>query len=235
MDYDIFKVFTERHHIRLRTFVKWFKGARRVPFEEPLSSREKVFRSRLETFASFRDVLSFALWPASPNPKHTALRENLLRSSGFGLHMQRNASVPFKNLLHHVEYASPPQGQKNVFNPLKGFGARSYHDLHCSLGHPNDQSVHRTLQGAGIGSVDHKTLTKNCPICAKLRLNKISRPPTPLNQAWANPIRDVVFRDVHGPLVTATTGERFWEIFVSSTCRKIWIFRNPSKNRHIKK
>ena len=234
VDYDIFKVFTERHHIRLRTFVKWFKGARRVPFEEPLSSREKVFRSRLETFASFRDVLSFALWPASPNPKHIALRENLLRSSGFGLHMQRNASVPFKNLLHHVEYASPPQGQKNVFNPLKGFGARSYHDLHCSLGHPNDQSVHRTLQGAGIGTVDHKTLTKNCPICAKLRLNKISRPPTPLYQAWANPIRDVVFRDVHGPLVTATTGERFWEIFVSSTCRKIWIFPIRSKDDVLK-
>ena len=67
-----------------------------------------------------------------------------------------------------------------------------------------------------------------------MRLNKISRPPTPLYQAWANPIRDVVFRDVHGPLVTATTGERFWEIFVSSTCRKIWIFPIRSKDDVLK-
>ena len=222
-DYDIFKVVEERHLMRLRTFVKWFKNARRIQFPEALSSEEEDFRSRKTAFDSFLEVLRYSLWPTSPT--HLSLRENLLRSGDFSL--SRNSYTPpaFKTFFNLEESVSlNPSSQYSHVNQLKGFGKSSYLEIHCAMGHPNDETLNRTLRGSTCQIDGLKKITKNCPICHKLRVNKISRPPTRLRKNWSNPTCDVVFRDVHGPLKTARNGERYWEIFVSASCRKIWIF-----------
>ena len=72
-DYDIFKVVEEQHLMRLRTFVKWFKNARRIQLPEALSSEEEDFRSRKTAFDSFLEVLRYSLWPTSPT--HLSLRK----------------------------------------------------------------------------------------------------------------------------------------------------------------
>ncbi len=117
----------------------------------------------------------------------------------------------------------------NVLNSLQGHGLQTYLDLHKILGHPSDEILWRTISGSNVDIKGNKKVTTHCPVCNKLRLYKKSRPAHHLRKNWATPNNDVVFRDIHGPLTPGIHGERYWEVFVSASSRKCWIF--PIKHK----
>ena len=131
--------------------------------------------------------------------------------------------------------SSDPKSKHYHTKFLNNLTGRTCYQSHCDLGHISDEVLFRTLDGSKRGFKGDKTRILNCPVCQKIRISMSHKPAFSMRQNWSTPVHDTVHRDVHGPIKTlGFNGEKFFEIYVSASCRMVWIFCMRRKSEVVK-
>ena len=224
-NYDLLEIFEPRHIRRIRTFAKWFSEARKTAHVECPTDRETEFLYKKNVFMEFLQTLKYSLWPSAPN--HISLRKKLLRIEG--LDEEKSSSVIQPNFKlffdNEKKESSDPKSKHYHAKFLNNLTGRTCYQSHCDLGHISDEVLFRTLDGSKRGFKGDKTRILNCPVCQKIRISMSHKPAFSMKQNWSTPVHDTVHRDVHGPIKTlGFNGEKFFEIYVSASCRMVWVF-----------